>query len=223
MNRCIGAGKKSKGGCMKNLSWIMIAFLGVLAACTSEAPKPAEKPQPKPPEYVTGRAGFYKVYAAARAWNRDVQGFKVESTPTADAHGQDGKAAVWRTGYASPTGRGVKTFTWSGIERPKDSDLPERGISSTVEDNYNPSNSSTAVFDSNFFKIDTDAAYETAQKHGGEKLVQKTPDINVQYLLDWSRPESKLIWHVMYGGGRDDAKLKVDVDATTGEFIRLEK
>jgi hypothetical protein len=204
---------------MKKLG-VMIAALAVLAGCTSEPSKPAEKPQPKPPEYLSGRAGFYKVYPAARAWARDAQPFRLESQPTPEAKGQDGKAGIWRTGFASPLGRGVKTFSWSGLDSP---DAPARGISASVEDNYNPNNSSTAVFDANFFKIDSDKALETAQKHGGDKLLQKSPDTAVIYLLDWSRPESKLIWHVMYGGGRDDAKLKVDVDATTGEFLRVEK
>jgi len=42
-------------------------------------------------------------------------------------------------------------------------------------------------------------------------------------MLDWSRPTSKLIWHVIYGTSRDQAKLTVDVDGTSGEFIRVEK
>lgn len=206
---------------MGKLGWVVVASLALLAGCTSEAPKTVEKPQPKPPEYLTGRAGFYKVYVAARAWARDAEGFRVESQATADSNGQDGKSGIWHTGFASAVGRGVKSFTWSGLEPTGDGQA--RGISATVEDNYNPNNSSTAVFDSNFFKIDSDKALETAQKHGGDKLLQKTPDMTVMYLLDWSRPESKLIWHVMYGGGRNDAKLKVDVDATTGEFLRVEK
>src|SRR5438477_502229 len=31
-----------------------------------------------------------------------------------------------------------------------------------------------------------------------------------------------VVWHVMYGGSRNDAKLILDVDATTGEFLRKE-
>src|ERR1700753_3878489 len=101
---------------MKKLCWVVIASLGMLAGCTSEDPKPAQKPQPKPPEYLTGRAGFYKVYTAARAWNRDAEAFRVESQPSPDSKGQDGKAPVWHTGFASPAGRGVKSFTWSGVD-----------------------------------------------------------------------------------------------------------
>jgi len=204
---------------MKKLG-VVLAALVMLAGCTSAPPKPAEQPQPKPPEYLTGRAGFYKVYPAARAYARDAQPFRLESQASSGSKGQDAKAGIWRTGFASPIGRGVKTFVWSGLN---DSDAPARGISASVEDNYNPSNSSTAVFDANFFKIDSDKALEVAQKHGGDKVLEKNPNLPVLYLLDWSRPESKLIWHVIYGDSRNNARLVVDVDATTGEFLRVEK
>jgi hypothetical protein len=71
--------------------------------------------------------------------------------------------------------------------------------------------------------VDSDQAFEVAQKHGGDKLLEKNPDTPVLYLLDWSRPTSELIWHVFYGSSGDDAKLKVDVNGTSGEFIRVEK
>src|SRR5579871_3234607 len=114
---------------MKKLGCIALLLLAGLAGCTSEAPKPEEKPQPKPPEYLTGRAGFYKVYVAARAWARDAEGFRVESQPTPDAKGQDGKSAIWHSGFASPAGRGVKSFTYSGIDTTGDG--PARGISAS--------------------------------------------------------------------------------------------
>lgn len=204
---------------MKKLG-VIIAALIVLAGCTSETPAPAEKPQPKPAEYLTGRAGFQKAFIAARGWAGDAQAFRLESQPTSDCKGQDGKSAVWRAQFASPLGHGAKPYTWSGTDA---ADAPSRGVSPGIEDNYNPNNSSTQVFDTAFLKIDSDKALEVAQKHGGDKFLEKSPDTQMFYLLDWSRPESKLIWHVMYGGGRDDAKLKVDVDGTTGEFLRVEK
>jgi hypothetical protein len=204
---------------MKKLG-VVIAALVLLAGCTSEPSQPAEKPQPKPPEYLTARAGFQKVYISARGWAHDAQPFKLQSQPTADSKGQDGKSAVWNAFFASPLGRGVKPYTWSGTDA---SDAPSRGVSPGTEDNYNPSNASTQVFEAAFLKIDSDKALEVAQKHGGEKFLAKNPDTPVIYLLDWSRPESKLIWHVIYGDNRDTAKLVVDVDATIGDFLRVEK
>ncbi len=107
-----------------------------------------------------------------------------------------------------------------GYRRPH---APSRGISPGNEDTYSPTNSSTQVFDVNFLKVDSDKAFEVAQKHGGDKVLQKSPDTPILYVLDWNHAGNMLVWHVIYGNSRDDAKLIVDVDGTTGEFIRTEK
>ena len=206
---------------MKKLLMAMLV-LALMAGCSSEPSKPAQtgKPQAKAPESVTGRAAFQKAYIAARGWARDVQPYRLESLLTTDSKGKDGKSAVWRASFASATQHGVKPFVWSGEDAP---DAPSRGISPGTEDNYSPTNSSTQVFDIAFLKVDSDKALEVAQKHGGDKLLEKDPDTPILYVLDWSRPTNELIWHVIYGNSRDNAKLTVAVNAATGEFIRVEK
>ena len=66
-------------------------------------------------------------------------------------------------------------------------------------------------------------ALATAQKHGGDKILEKTPDTVVSYACDWNRNTNELVWHVMYGTSRESAKLTVAVNASTGDFIRVEK
>jgi len=199
----------------------LLAFLWS-AGCSSEPAKPAqaEKPQPKPTEFETGRVAFQRLYVAAHGWARDAQGFRVESQLPADSKGKDGKADVWRASFASPSQRSVKPYIWSGTDA---ADAPSRGVSPGTEDTYSPSNSSTQVFDIGFLKVDTDKALETAQKHGGDKVLEKNPDTPVIYVLDWSGTTNELIWHVIYGTSRDDAKFRVAVNATSGDFIRVEK
>ena len=92
-----------------------------------------------------------------------------------------------------------------------------------TEDSYSPTNSSTQVFDINFLKIDSDQAFATAQKHGGEKVLEKDAKIPVTYVCDWNHNTNELIWHVIYGASREESKLAVSVNASTGEFIRVEK
>ena len=199
-----------------------VLAVAMLAGCSSEPNKPAEtaKPQPKGPELEAGRTAFQKLYVAARGWARDAEPYRLESQVTPDGKGHDGKSTVWRAGFASTMQRGTKPYLWSGSASP---DAPSRGVSPGTEDTYNPSNTSTQVFDIAYLKVDSDKAFEVAQKHGGDKLLEKNPDIPVFYALDWSRPTSELIWHVIYGENRDDAKLRVAVNASTGEFIRVEK
>jgi hypothetical protein len=200
---------------------LLIAVLPlILLGCSSEPAKPPEKPQPKPPEFITGRTAFQKLYVAARGWARDAQPYRLESQTTADSKGREGKSAVWRGSFASAAQRGIKPYLWSGSGAP---DAPERGVSPGTEDNYNPNNASTTVFDMQFLKVDSDKALEVAQKHGGDKVLEKDPNTPILYMLDWSRPTSELVWHVIYGISRDDAKLKVAVNASSGDFIRVEK
>jgi hypothetical protein len=203
------------------MAMLALAFL-VMAGCSSESSKPAQtqKPQPKPVELQTGRYAFQKMYVAARGWARDAQPFRLESQLMTDSRGKDGKADVWRASFASPAGRSAKPYMWSGTDV---QDAPARGISPGTEDTYSPTNASTQVFDIAFLKVDSDKALELAQKHGGDKVLEKDPDTPILYALDWSHATNELIWHVIYGTSRDDAKLRVAVNATTGEFIRVEK
>jgi hypothetical protein len=203
---------------MQKLLMAMLALL-MVTGCTSgpSTPAPVEKPQPKPAEFVTGRSAFQKLYIAARGWARDAQPYRIESMITDDSKGKDGKSAVWRASFASPLQHGVKAYTWSGEVS------SDRGINPGTEDTYSPTNTSTQIFDVAFLKVDSDKALETAQKHGGDKLVAKDPDTPILYVLDWSSATNELIWHVIYGVSRDDYKLRVAVNASSGDFIRVEK
>ena len=194
--------------------FVAILALAFLAACSSEPskPAPAETPKPKPPEAITGESALYKCYVPARGWAPDAQPFRVESEIAGDFKGRDGKAGSWRIGFASPAQHSVKPYTWSNGE-----------VSPGVEDTYSPSNVNTQVFNLQFLHVDSDKALEAAQKHGGDKLLEKEPDTPILYLLDWNRQKNELIWHVIYGTDRDTAKLRVAVNASTGEFLRVEK
>ena len=203
------------------LTGIAVVLLSLLlAGCSSEAPKPAAKPEPKGPELLTGRSAFQKSFITARGWAPDAHPFRLESLPTNEGNGQDGKAALWRSSFASPLQHGVRPYFWSGSATP---DAPPRGVSPGNEDSYSPSNATTQVFDMQFLKIDSDQAFAVAQKHGGEKVTSKDSSATVIYICDFDHNTNQLVWHVIYGPKRETAKLTVAVDASTGEFIRVEK
>jgi hypothetical protein len=201
---------------------LTILLLALLAGCSSDSDKPADtaKPEVKGPELITARSAFQKLYVAARGWNQDAKPYRIDATVTSDGNGQDGKWALWRGSFASPAQRSTRTYTWSGSAV---DGAPSRGVNPGIEDSYTPSNSSTQVFDMAFLKIDSDQALATAQKHGGDKILEKDPKTPVIYVCDWNHNTSELIWHVIYGSSREGAKLTVAVNASTGEFIRVEK
>jgi len=198
-----------------------IMILALLAGCNSNtATQAPAKTEPKPPEVLTARAAFQKVFIAARNYAADVKPFRIDSTASSDGNGHDGKSAIWRASFASTIQHGVKPFFWSGSNAP---DAPSRGVSPGNEDTYNPSNASTQVFDVAFLKVDSDQAFTEAQKHGGDKLLEKDPATPVIYICDWNHNTNELTWHVVYGDSRETAKLTVAINATTGVFIRVEK
>jgi hypothetical protein len=202
-------------------AWTIVAviLLALLAACSEDKPTEPVKPEVKGPELVTARTALQKVYVAARGWNQDARPYRLESSLTSDGNGHDGKSAVWRGSFASASRRSEKSYTWSGSAA---DGAPSRGINPGTEDTYSPTNSSTWVFDIAFLKIDSDQALATAQKHGGDKIIEKAPDTTVVYVCDWNHNTNELVWHVIYGS-REAAKLTVAVNASTGEFIRVEK
>jgi hypothetical protein len=189
-------------------------------AGTETSSQPAPKPAVKEAQYDTGRTAFQRVYLSARLWAPDAKPFRLQSQFTADAPTTEGKAGLWRASFASPSKRMMKLFVWSGLVGP---DAPEQGISFSAEDSWSASNSATQPFDMAFLKVDSDKAYEVAQKNGGEKLTKKDPKQPVIFLLSWDAADNQLIWHVIYGENPTEAKLRLAVDATSGAFLRVEK
>jgi hypothetical protein len=211
---------------MRKLTLILSCFLlALLAACSSDqktasnSSTTAAKPAVQAPEYITGRAAFQKLFISARSFATDTKPFRLQSGFVADAPTAEGKAGIWRGYFASPSKGEAKSYTWSGVSG---ENMPDRGVSHGTEDTWNPSNSSAQVWELPYLKVDTDKAYEVAQKHGGDKLTKANPKQPVIFTLDWDKHESKLLWHVMYGTGMTDAKLRIAVDASSGEFVRNE-
>src|ERR1700739_469348 len=74
---------------MKKLLTAMFA-LALLTACSSEPPKPAEKPQPKPAELLPARSALQKLYISAHGWAPDARPYRLESSTNADYTGREG-------------------------------------------------------------------------------------------------------------------------------------
>jgi len=210
---------------------VKVVFLSLtlvlLVSCSSEkkagtetGSQPVATPVAKEAQYDTGRTAFQRIYLSARLWAPDAKPFRLQSQFTADAPTAEGKAGLWRGSFASPSKRSMKLFVWSGLVG---ADAPEQGVSFSAEDSWSPSNSSTQPFDIGFLKVDSDKAFEVAQKNGGEKLTKKDPKQPVIFVLTWDAAGNQLIWHVLYGGNPTEAKLRIAVDGTSGSFLRVEK
>ena len=209
-------------------TFIACLLLALFTACSSNKPaespsnpsQPAKQAEAKQPQFESGRTAFQKMYLAARLWSPDIKPFRLQSQYTPDSPATEGKAGLWRASFASPAKHAMKMFIWSGLVGP---DAPEQGVTFTAEDSWSPTNTATQVFEMPFLKIDSDQAYDVAQKHGGDKLLKKNPKQPVFFVLEWDARKNILFWHVIYGTTMDDAQLRIAVNATSGEFDRVEK
>lgn len=214
--------------------FLVLASAALFAACSSnsqssksESTAPAKSAELKPIDAETGRVALQRLYTTSRGWGGDTQPVSLQSQNYKHAGGNenaplghDGKAAVWRGVFASDGRRSMKTYMWSGLTGP---DAPTPGISPGNEDPFVPGNVSTRPFQLVYLKIDSDQAFETAQKHGGAALLKKEESLPVNFSLGWENRGSALRWYVLYGDSINDPKLDVVVDATSGDFVRVEK
>jgi hypothetical protein len=192
---------------------VLASALLIFIGCDDN--KPAAPAQPKTNQVETGRFALQKMIPAARSWSPDANPIQLSSSANSQANGHDGKAGFWRALFASAARGKSEPFSWSGLTDP---DVP-RGVNHGVEDTYSAANRSMMTWDLNYLKIDTDQAFETAQKHGGKELLEKDPKTTVNYLLDYDATSHQLRWHVSYA---TPSKLTVLVDASSGAFLRKE-
>jgi hypothetical protein len=193
------------------------AFLCLGCDSGSKTSAPQESQQTTAPQLETGRFALQKMLAPARFWAADAQPVRLESDNLKGTNGHDGKAVFWRATFASTGRQKSEPFTWLGMA----TEDAKPGVNHGAEDNYNPANRTARSFDLNYLKVDTDKAFEVAQAHGGKQVLEKDPKVSVGYLLDWDSQSSALRWHVVYGS-ESAGRLAVQVDASSGAFIRKE-
>jgi len=204
-----------------------------LTACSASpsgrgaASAPQPKPEVKQTESETGRVALQRLFTTSRGWSSDTEPVSIQSQNYKNAGGNpnaplghDGKSAIWRGLFAAPARHSMKTYMWSGLTGP---DAPSPGINPGSEDSFSATNSSTQPFEFVYLKIDSDQAFETAQKHGGATLLKKSPNMPVNFSLNWEPRKSILVWHVIYGESENSPELGVTINATTNEFVRVEK
>src|SRR5215470_2746431 len=137
---------------MKRLALLLLSFT-LISACTSGS-KPSEEDKPKPPELLSGRSAFQQLYVSARGWAPDAKPYQLQSQPSKDSNGHDGKATLWRGAFTSAAQSASRPYSWSGVE----SQEVQRGVTPGTQDSFTPGN----AFDVAFLKIDSDEAFTTA-------------------------------------------------------------
>ena len=209
---------------MKNLLMAMLALaLLTMASCSSEPSKPAEteKPQPKAAELQTGRYAFQKLYVDG-AW----LGARCAAVPAGIA-GYIGllRAKTGRRMYGTrrsrlPQGTG-RRLMYGRARMPRmlpraESFLAPRTV--TVPRILPPRSLILA-----FCTWTRTRHLKLPSNMGAIRCWRRLRILRSYTCSTGITATNALVWQVFYGNSRDDAKLTVDVNGTTGEFIRVEK
>lgn len=202
---------------MRKTSFVCTALLcsALLTSTGCSDPPKAEKKAEKPLEPLTGREAYWKTYGLARNWATDVQPLRVKSLQLPGVKVTAGKAGAWEVVFVSPSKGRSKMFTYSIVEA--EGGL-HKGPFAGPEESYSGPRGQERPFLTAAFKIDTDAAWETASKKS-EDVIKKAPDTNIIFLLESTPRFPNPAWRVVWGDSISSSGYSVFVDATSGQFL----
>jgi hypothetical protein len=194
------------------LRGLLPAFL-LLSAC-SEAPKTEKAKEPeKPPEAVTGRQAFQKIYPQARNWSLDATPLRLRSVRLS-VKPEKGKADAWEVTFVSPSLGKTKTYTYSAVEA--EGNL-HQGVFGLIEEGYSTSGPSV-LFPIAAIKIDSDQAYDAAAEKSAD-YIKKNPGKPISYVLEQPRRFANVTWRVIWGDSVSSSDYSIYVDGSTGKYI----
>jgi len=189
-------------------------FLLAPALLLPSCSEPTGKKEPeKPAEPVTGLHALYQMYTSARAWAQDLQILRYSSINISEVVRQPGKAAAWQVVFVSPGMAQLRTYTFSVYEA---SATLHQGLFSDAPERWSGSGKPFMLQSA---KIDTDAAWETALKHG-EEYNSKNPQMPISYILSLERAGNPF-WRVIWGESAGESSFSAVIDAATGEFVQI--
>jgi hypothetical protein len=202
---------------MRPLEFFGAALLAVILAGCSE-PTNTDRPKEavKPPEALTGRQAFQRVYPQARGWASDAQPLLVRSIRLQQVAAESGKSGAWEITMVSASLGKSKTYTYSAIEA--EGNLHE-GVFGGQEDSYSGGRGPQFPFSIAAIKVDSDEAYKTAAEKS-EDYMKKHPDMPISFVLEQTNRFPDLTWRVIWGDSASASDYSVFVDASTGKFLQ---
>ncbi|HTA43632.1 MAG TPA: hypothetical protein VK789_14355 [Bryobacteraceae bacterium] len=195
-----------------------------LAACSSEAPKPAAeaktdseaaKKPAGPPEPVLAKEAFYEMYTPAHAWAADLLPLSLKSGEVQGVKNKDGKAGLWTAVFASPSQRASREYIYAVAD-----ELPTitKGVKAEGTEPWSGPSAAVMTFQTSDFMIDSDAAYKTAAEKAAEWLKDAenaTKPVTMQ-LGAASRFPSP-VWYILFGTSK--AGFAVTISAASGSVM----
>lgn len=177
--------------------------------------KKTKEPE-KPPEPVSGRFAFHRMYAVARQWGgSDVQALSLSSINLPEVKSADGKAGAWRATFVTPSRGRQRTYTYSVIEAGGNL---HKDVFAGLEEGYAGPRGQASPFLIAALKTDSDAAWKTASGKSAEYM-KKNPDKPITFVLELTRRFPNPAWRVIWGESAGTSNYSVFVDASTGHYL----
>lgn len=196
---------------------LLSLMAGWLVSC-SEPPKTQQAKEPeKPAEPVTARYAFHQIYIVARTWAPDAQGLRVTNLRVGTTPVPPGKSLAWEVTLMSPSRKTARVYTYSEVAE----GTLQKGTFGGVEQRYAP-RAQEQPWNIQAFKIDSDAAYETALKKSAD-YVKKHPDMPVTFLLEQTPRHPYLTWRVIWGTSVSASSHSIYVNASTGDYMETSR
>ena len=199
---------------MKTRLLLVLPLLALLSACSdSPTTEKAKEPQ-KPPEPLTGRQAFQKMYPMARNWALDATPMRVRSV-LLSTKPEKGKADAWEATFVSKSLAKSKTFTYSIVESAGNL---HQGVFAGLEEGYSGPQGGAFPFDIAAIKTDSDQAYDVAAEKSAD-YIKKNPTKPITYLMELTRRFPDVTWRVIWGESVSLSDYSVFVDASTGKYL----
>ncbi len=194
----------------------VLLMSALLVAC-SDSPKADKAKAPeKPPQPLTGRQAFQRIYPQARIWAPDAQPLQVRSIHLAQVKEQKGTAGAREVIFASTSKAKSRTYTYSAVEA--EGNLHE-GVFAGIEESYSGPRGAGVPFSIAAIKKDSDEAYDIAAEKS-QDYIKKHPDMTISYLLEQTPNRfPDLTWRVIWGESASSSDYSVFVDASTGKYL----
>jgi hypothetical protein len=194
--------------------WPLLAAL-LLCACSDSPKTEATKPRQKPPEALTGRQAFQRMYPQARGWALDAQPLQLRSINLAQVQSGEGTAGAWEVVFVSPSKAQSRTYTYSAVEA--QGNLHEGVFAGPLEQYAGP-RGGAYPFSSLAIKVDSDQAFTTAAAKS-QDYIKKHPGMQLSFVLEQTKRFPDLTWRVIWGESAAASDYSVYVDATLGTYL----
>lgn len=196
---------------------VLVSLIATLfSACFTEPVKSTKSKEPeKPAEPVTGRYAFYQMFLTARTWAPDAEGLRVRSIRLPNVPADPGKSGAWEATFISRSKRKARTLTYSVVEA--EGNL-HKGVFANIEENWGGPRPQAMPWNIQAFKVDSDAAYETALKKSAE-YVKKNPDKPISFLLEQTDRHPFVTWRVIWGESVGTSNYSIYVNGSTGDYM----